>query len=342
MRVVVASGDDERRARLVHMLTSDQRCAIGIDHEGLEAEIHREVPEILVVDVPSAGGPDLIRRACVADQSRAMYVISVVGEHLPPRTSISVVAAGSHNVLRAPFTAADLCVQVDVHRRLRGWLAGRTPAVKPTSPGLIELRAWDYLGDIIGDDLEAMLGRPLEIAARWLPMTDSTQHATIAMSLPTDQVELCVSIVADTQTRTWLGQALLGDPDAPDDALDDVMRELANVAGGALKRAALVEGPVLSTGIPVDGRSLPRRDSGARCWSIPLEGDAAIGVIGEVRRRANRRIPARRLCEGMIVVGDVCNGSGILLLPAGTRLTSTTAERLSGLLDYTLVEVTAA
>ena len=343
MRVVVASDSDEGRARLVRILTSDDRRTLGVDLDGLEAEIRHAVPDILVLEIPASGGPDLVRKICAAEPSRSMYILSVIGEHLPPRTSMSVVAAGSHDVLRAPYTAADLCAQVDIHRRLRGWIADRrTPAAKPPSSELIELRAWDYLGDIIADDLEAMIGRPLELEARWPPMTDSIQLATIAMSLPSDQLELCISIVADTASRKWLGQTLLGDPAAPEDALDDVMRELANVAGGALKRAALVEGPVLSTGIPVDGRSLPGRESGARCWTAPLEGDAVIGVIGEIRRRANRRIPARRLREGMVVVGDVRNGAGVLLLPSGTRLTSTTAERLSSLLDRMFVEVTAA
>ena len=75
---------------------------------------------------------------------------------------------------------------------------------RPGPPALIALRAWDYLGDVIGDDLEAMFGRPLDIRERWLPVSESLQLATIAMSLPTEQLELCVSIVADTESRRWL------------------------------------------------------------------------------------------------------------------------------------------
>jgi hypothetical protein len=66
-----------------------------------------------------------------------------------------------------------------------------------------------------------------------------------------------------------------------------------------------------------------------------------IAIIGEVKRRVNRRVEARRLIEGMVVVTDVRNGGGVLLLPSGTRLTSTTAERLSNLLDHTLIDVAA-
>ena len=65
------------------------------------------------------------------------------------------------------------------------------------------------------------------------------------------------------------------------------------------------------------------------------------GLIADARTRANRRVPARRLAEGMVVVKDVLNGAGVLLLPSGTRLTSTTAERLSRLLDQTLIDVCA-
>lgn len=344
MQIAITSAEHEGLARLVQGVATAPHTVGGFDHEHIEAEIRRQPPDVLVIDLPGSGGPDLVRRLRAADPSGLMYVISVVGEHLPARASTSALASGSHDVLCAPYTTQELCARIDVHRRLRGWVTSKgTPALKPPRTELVELRAWDFLGDVIADDLEAMFGRPLEIDQRWLPDSESLQLATIAMSLAAEQLELCISIVADTGSRTWLGQALLGDPAAPDDALDDVMREMANVAGGALKRAALIEGPVLSTGIPVDGRSLPGRESGARCWTIRLENENMVGVIGEVRRRAIRRIPAVRLREGMIIVTDVRSRAGALLLASGTRLTSTSAERLSALLDDgTLVDVTAA
>ena len=82
------------------------------------------------------------------------------------------------------------------------------------------------------------------------------------------------------------------------------MREIANVAGGALKRAALIEGPVLSTGIPVDGRSLPGRRRAVRDAGRSGSTTDRHRRDRRERQRANRRIPAKRLIEGMIVVTD--------------------------------------
>jgi len=344
MRILMVGEQDEARQRLSRSLQSERRVVVDATPENGAAEIRRQPPDVLLVLLPDSGGPDLIRALCTADQVGGMYVIAVTAEHHPARLVSSVLAAGSHDVLCAPFTDQELCACVDVHHRLSRWISTRIrieSKPKPPRAVLTDLRAWQYLGDVIADDLETMIGRSLVIEERWPTFTEGTQSAAISMTLPAEQLELCISIVANVTTRRWLGENLLGDPAATDETLDDVMREMANIAGGALKRAALVEGPVLTTGIPVDSRSLPRRESGARCWTIPLDGAASIAVIGEVRRRANCRIPARRLIEGMVVVSDVRNNAGLLLLTSGTRLTSTTAQRLSNILDSMMIEVSA-
>ena len=343
LRIVVVSDDRVRQASLVAALSSDHCCAIAIDYDRALVEIKQQPPDVVLLDVASAGAIEHVRRLSVS-MPKSAYIVSVIAEPLPARTCVSAVAAGSHDVICEPYSSAELFARIEVHRRLRGWAAanivGAPTAAKAPGSEVTSLRAWDYLGDIIADDLEGMFGQPVEISERWISLAEQIQFATIAMTLPSAQTELCISIVANPACRSWLGLTLLGDPAAPDEAIDDVMREIANMAGGALKRAALTEGPVLSTGIPVDGRSLPRRGSGARCWTISVGGQQ-LGVIGEVRRRANRRIPARRLLEGMIVVGDVRNQAGVLLLSSGTRLTSTTAQRLSNMLDSMEIDVSA-
>ena len=111
----------------------------------------------------------------------------------------------------------------------------------------------------------------------------------------------------------------------------DALRELANTAGGALKRAALTESVALTTGLPVD-------DNAARfpgkhiCWSLTLQDGGCFAVVGEILARGNERISAAKLAEGMVIAHDVRNESGILLVPAGARLTSTSALRLAAML----------
>jgi hypothetical protein len=59
---------------------------------------------------------------------------------------------------------------------------------------------------------------------------------------------------------------------------------------------------------------------------------------------ADQRVPASSLAEGMVLVHDVRNEGGILLAPAGSRLTSTTAAKLAQMLGprFTLEVASAA
>ena len=156
--------------------------------------------------------------------------------------------------------------------------------------------------------------------------------ASIPMSLAGDQLELRLSLVADAGALAWLRATLLGDPAASDDAARDALRELANTAGGALKRAALAEGITLTTGIPRDDTA-SRFPGKHLCWSLKLEaGAGCLAVVGEIRNRSNERISAAQLAEGMILAHDIRSEGGVLIVPAGSRLTATSANRLAAML----------
>jgi hypothetical protein len=266
-------------------------------------------------------------------------VIAVVPEHLPPRAISSAVAAGCHDVLHAPFTDEELCARVEVIERLRGLQL----AAKPVQPRSVEsARAWQFLGDVVADDLEQMFGQNVRVARRASPTSSAVRLASIPMVLASDRLELSIALVADREACRWLGDNLLCESDPTTEMLDDVLREMANVAGGAVKRAMLPEGLVLSTGLPVggDAGAMPANPT-RRTWSVVLDGGVSIAVVAEIRARPNRRVPARGLIEGMVIVDDVKTSAGLLLLPAGTRLTETTAERLRRL-DIGLVEISSA
>jgi DNA-binding response OmpR family regulator len=272
MRIIIAGDVNDRRVRFAHALSCDSRDIVSVDLDRVEAEIRERSPHVLVLDLPQSGGVDLIRGLRAVDTSRSMYIISVIDDRFASRTYTGAIAAGSHDVLNASSSDEELCARVDIHRRLRGWSAISMPqpdTAPPKHAVLSELRAWDYLGDVVGDDLETMLGQPLRIEERWLPTTVSLQIATIAMSLPSELLELCISVAADATTRQWLGEKLLGDAQVGEDSLDDVMREMANVAAGALKRAMQSEGPVLTTalkyGIAATGGF--RRGDCGKAWS---------------------------------------------------------------------------
>jgi hypothetical protein len=68
-----------------------------------------------------------------------------------------------------------------------------------------------------------------------------------------------------------------------------------------------------------------------------------IALVAETRAKENQRISAADLSEGMVIVREVRSEAGLLLVPAGSRLTSSTAAKLAQVLGPRyFVEVAAA
>jgi hypothetical protein len=166
----------------------------------------------------------------------------------------------------------------------------------------------------------------------------------IPLSLATEELELRVWLAVDAPAVAWLGRALLAEPSPGAAVVDDILREMVNTAGGAIKRAALPESVTLTAGIPTNDAPLRTQGDGIRSYTFALDGGkASMALMGEIRKRDNTRVPASKLREGMVLVHDLRSENGMLLVAAGSRLTSTTAERVAKLLgDRFFVEVASA
>ncbi len=320
--------------------------AIGDPKAAVQA-LGREPAQAVVVAWPGPEGCKLLQLLRGADASGLAYVIVVFDAQQPGRDVAAALAAGAHDFIRRPLVDEDLVARVRAPERLCKWSKARSKSdVVDWSSGvdLRALRTWRELGAIVVEDLAQIVGEPMDPVEGWPKRLDRcARAATIPMSLASERVELRVSIVADGATLQWLAGALLGDPKAPAAAQDDILRELANTAGGAVKRAALPENVTLTTGIPINEAAFKPPAEG-RAWALSLQrGAGCIAVVAEVRRRENLRIPADQLREGMVLVADLRNESGALLVSAGTRLTSTTAERVANVLGARfVVEVACA
>jgi hypothetical protein len=198
---------------------------------------------------------------------------------------------------------------------------------------------------LICEDLGAIVGEVVEPIAGWPGnFGRELRGATITMSLALDRIALRVSVMGDRSALKWLGKAVLGDGCAPEATIADMLREMANTAGGAIKRAALPENLTLTTGIPSNATNVRFEGPGVQSWTMPLDGGKAnLAIVGEIRERDNQRVPVTGLREGMVLAHDLRTESGALLVTAGSRLTSTTAERLAQVLGPRfLVEVAPA
>ncbi len=251
----------------------------------------------------------------------------------------SLLAAGAHDVLRRPIVAEELNARLGAPQRYHDWVCAMEGVAGPDVGALC---AWRTLGDLVATDIGDMVCVTLVPIEVWPTALVGGHVATIPMSLAAHKLELRISIAADARGMAWLGEILLGGPTSDGEALADVLRELANTAGGALKRAALLEQVTFTTGLPVHNATIaPPNGDNVRGWVLTA-AQGFVGVHAELRNRENRRVAASSLSEGMVLVSDLRTGEGALLVVAGTRLTATTAEHVARILGERFVVEVAA
>jgi DNA-binding response OmpR family regulator len=336
LRIVLLNDRRTERDAILRALPQEYRAEAMGEESAALAAISREAPQVILLSVPAKGGADLVRRLRGADASGQAYLVALLEAAPAGREISNLIAAGAHDVMRRPIIDAELLERVQAPTRMLRW------ARAVTKPGTFDLTAaldltalqvWKNIGCVVAEDLAQLASQPIAVCEGWPKRFDSNcRSASIPMSLAEEQLELRVSIVVDGQSSCWLRETLLGNPNAANDAVDDALRELANTAGGAIKRAALGESVILTTGLPVSdvAAAVPARHA---CWSLALDGSlGSIALIAEIKRLQNQRILASKLTEGMILAHDIRNESGILLVAGGSRLTTTSANRLAQML----------
>jgi CheY-like chemotaxis protein len=350
MRAIVVAERQAERSEVGGVL---ERAAFVVEYaadaKGAQAAMARELPFVVVLAWPSKGGADLVRLVRSADVTGRAYLVILFDQAVAKGEISAALGAGANDFLRRPVLEEELVARARAPGRLVSWLRSARQFGFDFTAGvdIARLDAWNNMGSIVSEDLGRMLGQAIasvdegqnEAPASLESM--ATYGAMIPLSLVTEQVELRVSIVVDVPTASWLASVLLGESNPSAETIDDILREMANTAGGAVKRAALPEDVTLTTGLPTTDNSIRWTGDGIRHWTARLEAARRrITIVGEIRRRENMRVPARELREGMVLVHDLRTESGALLVAAGTRLTSSTAQRVATLLgNRSMLEV---
>jgi CheY-like chemotaxis protein len=336
VRVLLVNDRRSERDNLLKALPQPAYRAEAVsDEPAAVAALTREAAQVVVLAPPSKGGDELVRRLRNFDASGQAYFVAIVDGAATHKELCALLDSGANDFLRRPILDAEFLERVKAPTRLLRWMKS---VVKPTAfdfslpTDVARLHGWQNLGLTVAEDLGQVVGQTFTVAPGLPASFGAVAHsATIPMSLAEDQLEVRVSVAVDTAGLQWLRGAVLGDPAANEALTDDVLRELANTAGGALKRSALGDSVTLTTGIPFNERLATTPNQNA--WTLSLPDVAAnIVVVGAVHSKANQRVPASNLSEGMVIVHDVRNAGGMLLVPAGSRLTSSTAAKLAKVL----------
>lgn len=226
--------------------------------------------------------------------------------------------AGVHDFVRLPLVADELSARVQ--RLLQ--------SAKSEEPSLREL---ERLPQALASDLSGFASTHLDGECD-VPLPCDFGDLVVArlpMHLAAQSLEIGVYVVSTRGVLARLAD-LLGLPDADTAVLEDLARELTNQSAGALKRTCSPAGAQLTMGLPttVSSSALP-----ASAWVARVTGsDLEFTVVVEMRRRPPTAVAIGDLREGMVVVGDVRNAAGTLLLGSGTRLTLTMVSRVRSLL----------
>jgi hypothetical protein len=121
------------------------------------------------------------------------------------------------------------------------------------------------------------------------------------------------------------------------------MLELTNSGMGAVKSAFLNDGFKFAGSTPkakifADMPTLLHGAEARRVLTYRSESSFVHTVIA-VRPTPRVLVKANMLREGMVVAVDVINEAGVLMVPGGTRLTETAAERIRRLMPRAEIEL---
>ncbi|HEY4180339.1 MAG TPA: response regulator [Kofleriaceae bacterium] len=333
MKVAVISTDAILRKRMAGAIAdAGFKTLTASDLAGFTAILISAAPDVIVVDWRLTEAVMQKLRSA----PRQSYVIATQAQWSAEDIT-AAYARGVHDFVKHSATNAELIGRVTGYRRMEAWARATTASSNDlTSVDLSRIRAWRELAAIVGTDLGEMFG--LSFAPTSVDSYNVAFASKIALTLATDRVEVQLAIGIDSAAAVHIGQTLIGDTST--EALADALREMANTAGGAMKRAALLEGLTFTLGLPENDGQFSSHET--RHHMRTPDG-LSIVVATTVRSIAPKTISAEALREGMVIARDLKNTGGILLAAAGTYLTSSTAERLSRIAGPSrLVEISVA
>jgi hypothetical protein len=148
--------------------------------------------------------------------------------------------------------------------------------------------------------------------------------------LLTEHVELDFAVGLTTERTEQFAREVLGGS-AGAEAIHEALRELANVAGGAIKRAGLAEGIPMTIGIPTNDNFFATQQ--VRTWSASTTSGLRLALGASVSHARALTVRCCELRQGMVLAKDVRSATGLLLVAAGTNLTKSTVQQLARFLD---------
>lgn len=320
-----------------------QRVLGSLGHEVTAATTSDEVVHVMSGDIRpdlaivSEFGPEWIEP--LEAPGRHVYRIGCV-PILSGRECRQAFDAGMDDVMSIRASAEEICGRVESLRRIRRWIRSMGDDFSVDRLHRLErLTGVRNLPELLCSEFSEMMGNDLSaFALERNPRL--AVGAEIPLTMAGAEAELLVGVGIEACELTEFSTNLFGE-EVGVEIICDAVREFANTAGGAVKRASIGDDQAFSMGLPHEV-VVYRPPEDAKAWR--LEGEGANLVVWYVARTDQPRMMAAcSLREGMVLNKAVRTGAGAVLVPQGAVLTERTVARLLDMLGpNTLVEVARA
>jgi len=332
---------------------------------GKAVEMMKErLPNLLVTDglVPELGGEALTRLVRSQEAARYVYVLFVTSKTGHDAMKMAF-AAGADDFMTKPLERDELIARLRVADRIIQLESRLRTKVRELETTLRRLEATSAIASnaalartqgapaAVGAD-DALVPREIAEKQAWKRIESTIQRMlsdflqtslspappdagfqpklmrSITLTSVTLALEIHLMLSMEERVAQHIAVGLFG-PDPDPELVEDTLGELANLAMGGVKTSFAEEGVTLTSGLP--SKSEVTRDDAARLAAreqLFSSGDVRIGFALELARCPTRRVRSFELSEGMIFASPVTNEAGILLVPGGVRLVSSTIDRI--------------
>ncbi len=256
MKVLVADGVASQRDATVKLLSA---AGHKVDTANTVAETEAALAKnrydvfITEADFPErpAEGQSVVKRFRAAEKDGHLYILMLSAQMTPMRI-VQAFDVGCDDVARKPISAEELLARAGASDRIRKWAGflfkeeGNVDFAQKAN--LANMRAWKEAPHATATILAGMFNlnsKPIPLPPKG-PMTG----AELSLVLSDDAGEVTLAVGCDAASLKELAELSLGTPQPSMTALGDMMKEIANTVGGALKRLSDADRIPMTIGLP--------------------------------------------------------------------------------------------
>lgn len=336
--LVVDSNKSDREVLARHLTEAGHAVECARDTQGATKLLTARAPDVAVIDWNLEGAAKIVRQLRSLATCGHTYIVTMSSGRVATDLA-GAVRAGADDHFFKPVLREELLFRISAMERLPE-LAKRldqTPSAqsKDKMLSVVGERAWDEAPAVVMKDVGDMLQEEMQVVAHGEGLADIAYGAELALTLASEELELRIAVGVGASSLKQLAGTIFGDPNAPESAQRDIVREMANLAAGAIKRAALDEGAAFTIGLPFDTDFARRRETFIAEQEFVLRGSGSATTVAlrlTAISKGLTRVCVADLREGMVLARDLLNDVGNLLAPAGTRLTTSHITRLGRVL----------